>query len=439
MEQTKKIKVAMICHFSNSGVREHLPLGNRKLYTFIRKVLRMPGKRQGYGDLAPWDTYIIESVKQRDDIDLHVISAHAGLKKNKVSFEDGGVHYTFLKCEYATFLKKVISYDDLWRRLNPMTPYVKKAIDSIQPDLVLLVGAENAYYSSTILGLKDYPIYVLCQTVYNNPEFASHDSKNATTEMKILETQKYLGVYSDKHYNLLRKLNYRGFIFDFQWPCVMDFKPQPVSEKRYDFINFAMHLSITKGFHDSIKALAIVKESYPEVKLNLVDGGPDDVREELMQLIHQCDLENNVSFTPFFAEQNDLFQHLQQVRFAVLPCKVDHISGTQVQAMRFGLPVVCYKTTGTPELNKEKECVLIAEMDNVEELACKMLVLMSDSQKAEELRCNAKEYIEDMDKKSMRNMDRLVENFKAIIENYHTGAVIPKEQLFECQFETSKA
>lgn len=429
--EENKIKVAMICHFSNKEVREHLPLGDRKLYSFVRKLLHMPGKRLDYGDLAPWDTYIIESVKRRDDVDLHVISAHGGLKKNKVSFEDGGIHYTFLKCEYSTFLKKIIPNDELWRQLNPMTPYVQKAIDSIHPDIVLLVGAENSYYSSTILGITEYPIYVLCQSVYNNPEFVSRDSKNASTEMRIIETQKYLGVYSDKHYSLLRKLNYQGYVFGFQWPRVMNFKPQPVKEKRYDFINYAMHLSLDKGFHDCIKALAIVKESYPDVKLNLVDGGPDNVRKELMQMIHQYGLEDNISFTPFFAEQNDLFQHLQEVRFAVLPCKVDHISGTQVQAMRFGLPMVCYKTTGTPEFNKEKECVLIADKDNVEELASKMLVLMNDEQKANELRNNSYEYIQVMDEKSLKNMDKLVDNFRAIIDNFKTGKEIPQDQLLK--------
>lgn len=429
-ENSKKIKVAMICHFSNAEVRKHLPLGGRKLYSFLRKLLCMPGKGQGYGDLAPWDTYIIESVKKRDDVDLYVISAHGGLTRSEVSFEADTIHYIFLKPEYATFLKRVIPNDELWRRLNPMTPHVKKAVERIKPDLVLLVGAENAYYSSTVLGLKGYPIYVLCQTIYNNPEFSSLESKNATTEMKIIETQRYLGVYSDKHFKLLKQLKYQGYIFKFQWPRVLDFQPTPVSEKQYDFINFALHLSKDKGFHDSIRALAIVKQSYPGVRLNLVDGGPDNTREELMQLIEQNGLEDNVSFTPFFPIQNDLFQHLQNVRFAVLPSKVDHISGTQLQAMRFGLPVVCYMTSGTPELNKDKECVLIAEKGNVDELASKMLLLMDNRQKAEELRQNAYEYIQALDKKSLKNMDCLVDNFHAIINNYKFNIPVPTEQLY---------
>ena len=77
MEENKKMKVAMICHFSNAEVRSHLPLGNRKLYSFLRKLMRMPGKGQGYGDIAPWDTYIIESVKKRYNVScLHQMILH---------------------------------------------------------------------------------------------------------------------------------------------------------------------------------------------------------------------------------------------------------------------------------------------------------------------------------------------------------------------------
>ena len=169
--------------------------------------------------------------------------------------------------------------------------------------------------------------------------------------------------------------------------------------------------------------------------MNLVDGGNDVERAELKQLIKELDLENNVTFTPFFAERNDLFQHLQLVRFAVLPCKVDYISGTQIQSMQYGLPVVCYQTSGTPTLNKEKECVLIAEMNNVEDLAEKMMLLMDDEIKANELRTNSLEFSRKRIQESKEYMPCLVNNFKSIIANFNQGTPIPIEQLFESQIK----
>lgn len=436
MEEKKKIKVAMICHFSTAEVREHLPLSKRRIYKTARRVLGMPAKGSGYGDLARWDKFIINAVKERDDIDLYVISAHSGLKTPIVSYEQDGVHYSFVRCEIATLLKKLIPNDDLWRKINPMTPRIVRKIKSFKPDLVLLVGAENAYYSSVVLRIHDYPIYVLCQTVYNNPEFGALDKKNASTELEILKKEQYVGVYSEKHYHLLKKLGYNNYIFSFQWPLEGAHVDTKVCDnKQYDFINFALHMSRDKGFHDCIEALAIVKQKYPHVKLDLVDGGNDVVRAELKQMIKELNLENNVTFTPFFAEQKDLFQHLQSVRFAVLPCKVDHISGTQMQSMEYGLPVVCYKTTGTPTLNTEKECVLIAEMNNIEDLANKMLLLMDNPDLAEKLRQNAFSFSQKRAQDAKQNMARLVENFKAIIDNYKFGTPIPEEQLFESQMK----
>ena len=150
----------------------------------------------------------------------------------------------------------------------------------------------------------------------------------------------------------------------------------------------------------------------------------------LEKMAEQLGVKDNVIFTPFFEKKSDLFLHIQKSRFAVLPCKMDNTSGTMTQAMQLGLPLVVYKTTGTPSFNREKECALIAEHSNVEDLAAKMLVLMSDSEKAELLRKNAREFQEKRAAYNRGNGERLVANFHAIIKNYRNGTPIPKEQLF---------
>lgn len=435
MEENKKIKVAMICHFSNAEVREHLPLSKGRLFHFMRILLRLPMKRNGYSDLAPWDSTLIRDLKKRDDINLFVISAHSGLKKRKVCFNIDNVKYLFVRCNVATMLKHIIKSPNLWLRLNPMTPVIVNAVNSFDPDLVLLVGAENAYYSSSVLNINGYPIYVLCQTIYNDPAFKEsgyNDAINAAVERKIFEKVQYVGVFSDKHYNLLKELPYSKNIFRFRFSAeeTLEFEERPIADKPIDFINFALQMSSAKGFEDCVKALAIVKKRYPNIKLHLVDGGPDDYRSYLKGLISELGLEENVTFVPFFADRSDLFAHLQMVKFAVLPCKLDNLSGTQIQSMRYGLPVVCYKTTGTPSLNADKECVLIAEMKNIEDLASKMLFLLDNPEKAEELRCNSRQYIGKIDDATKDNIDCLVRNFHSIIENYKYNVSVPVEQLY---------
>lgn len=436
MGQNKKMRVVMICHFSNAEVREHLSLSKRSVYRIARRLLHLPGKREGYADIAPWDSNIIHCVEERDDIELYVLSAHGGLKRDKVSFDSKGIHYLFFRPELTNLLRSFIPSPSQWLRLNPMAKKIRLSVTEIHPDLVLLVGAENAYYSSSVIGIKDYPVYVLCQNVINNPEYVEADSLdkiNAYVEMEIIKSSQYMAVFSQKHYELLRKAGYSQYVFDFNWPVTKQpqYNPVPCEKKDYDFVNFALHMSEEKGFHDCVKALSIVKQHYPDVKLCLVDGGPETARHELNQLISSLNLKENVSFIPFFADRKDLFQFLQTVRFAVLPCKIDHISGTQIQSMQYGLPVVCYKTTGTPSLNTTKECVLIADLNNVNQLAEKMLLLLNNPVKAEELKRNAIENTKERYARSLGNMQRLVDNFKAIIDNYNFKTPIPQEQLFD--------
>lgn len=434
MQSVNKIRVAMVCHFSNAEVRSHLPLDEgRKLYVFLRKILGMSTKSKGYGDIASWDTSTIRFFREQNDIELHVISAHSGLKKRVVSYEDQGVHYSFVRCERATMLKRVIPNDALWRKLNPMVKDVHRLIGQVKPDMVLLMGAENAYYSSTVLGLDKYPVYTLCQTVYNNPEravYSKMDSKNASTEMEIIKEHRYFGVYCKKHFDLLKSIAPDRFIFKFGFPSTGKLLDPTPCEKQYDFVNFALGMSAKKGYPDAIEATALVKKKHPDVKLNLVGGGSMEAKAELQKMADDLGVHDNVIFTPFFEKKSDLFLHIQQSRFALLPCKMDNISGTMTQSMQLGLPLVVYKTTGTPAFNREKECALIAEHSNVEDLAAKMLVLMDHPEKAEMLAKNAREFQEKRAEYNKGNGERLMANFRAIIDNYRNGTPIPQEQLF---------
>ena len=421
-----KIKIVLVCHFSNASVRKNLPLDNRKLYNIVRKCLGMPTKGTKYSDIASWNTNFIDNFRERDDVELVVVSAHSGLKRNVVNFQQEGVNYYFIKCDWATLLKRIIKSPQLWHKLNPMRPIVRKIVRNERPDIVALMGAENAYISGTILGLeKEYPIIFKAQTIYNNPDRGKHgivDSKNAYVERLIFDAIPYASVTTKMHYKLYRQFNTTSY--NFPWSFATTFpKCNEKLTKEYDFVNFAASMIDAKGYADAIRALAIVKKSYQNVKLNLVGSATPEVMKRYQELVSENGLVKNVIFTPSFERQEDVFKHIRKSHFAVLPYKLDYIASTTYQAMHYELPVVCYQTEGTPTLNEEKECVLIADMNNVEMLAEKMCLLLSDADKRELLRKNAKELV---DKKNdgKRISDEIIAGFKAIVKHYNTGEEI---------------
>ena len=432
------MRVLLIAGFLDEEVRKQDIF--KKDSPFIHKLVRLfklPPRVGNLNDHAPWVRGIISFLETQEDIDLHVFGPQIRLKKHLTEFESRGVKYHFYTSEWTSLLRKLNRYK-LWKRLINADFYFKKVLSKVNPDLVVLSGAENPATSVSILYADKYPRFCLCQTIYNNPERAKYNAPNRLKqemEKDIFSKLHFFGVYSKMHYDLLREMKPDAIIFKYGYPSKGVLLEPSEVEKMYDFVNFALMHGSRKGTTDSIQALAIVKQKFPNVTLNIVGGCDESGRAKLENEVKELGLEENVIFTPFFEKKRDLLLHVQKSRFAVLPCKLDHTSGTMTQSMQLGLPLVVYKTTGTPTFNREKECVLIAEKGNVEELAQHMLTLMENPEKAKLLARNAREYQEKKVENNKVNGDRLVANFKAIIENYQHGTPIPQEQLFNPENE----
>ena len=428
------MKIALIAGFSNEEIRSHLRLKqNNKLFYWMIRLFHLPERVGKNKDHASWINNFIQYFEKRNDIEFHVLGPQIRLKNALEEFEINGIQYHFFRSEWSSFLRIIGKYR-IWKCLQRSGKYTRRILDKIKPDLVILSGAENPVTSVSILYAQNYPRLCLCQVVYNDPDRFkySHPKKlNIAVEQAIFSELKCFGVYCKKHYELLSDQTKDKYIFKFNYPPKGKLLEPTPCEKQYDFVNFAAAHSSAKGTQDSIKALAMVKKHYPNVTLNIVGGCSEELMSELEMLIDELDLKQNVVFTPFFEKREDLFLHVQKSRFAVLPCKLDNTSGTMTQSMLLGLPLIVYKTTGTPNFNAEKECALIAEMDDVEGLSTHMLTLMGDPEKAEKLRVNGRWYKENQVDIARKNWDRLVNSFQAIIDNFKQGTPIPEEGLFD--------
>lgn len=428
------MKILLIAGFSDSEVREHLSFRKEsKLFHKLIKLFHLPARVGNFSDHASWVRSMIMYFEKRNDIELHVAGPHIRLKKSIEDFELHGVKYHFFRSEFSAFARLVKNYK-LWKCIQRSGYFTQKILKQVNPDLVILSGAENPVTSVSILYAKQYPRLCLCQTVYNDPDmhrFSAGDPLKIAVEQAIFSEVKCIGVYCKKHYDLVKQqIANDQFVFKYNYPPRGKLLEPTEITKKYDFVNFAATHGKSKGSYDSIRALALVKKKYPEVTLNIVGGCSEKVKKELLELTYELGLESNVIFTPFFEDRNDLLLHIQQSRFAVLPSKVDNTSGTMSQAMSLGIPIVVYKTSGTPAFNKEKECALIADMDDIKGLAYHMMTLIENLEKAEMLKKNGRWYKENQMETNRKNWERMVNSFQPIIDNYKNGSPILTEGLF---------
>jgi len=416
-----RIKVVLINSFSNPQVREKLNLHSSGHYKCR--------------DFGGWNTDIINGLKDYNEIELHVITNHSGMKSSAQEFELDGVYYHFYNPDVLyslPFLSRTIFSQKLWN-YSRCRRIVKQFIKKIQPDIVNLIGAENVMRSLMALDIDNAPVIIHLQTVYANPariiNAGGIDKKRWNTELKVFHKTPYMACSGQLYYDLVKKYEPNAIVFPRTWPA-SQFPTIPDVSKTYDFVFFARYLNKNKGFDSAIEALGEMVDKYPGVKL-LAIGAKDENWLTYENRIKELGLQNNIEIHAPFAQYNDVLKYVKQARFSLLPITMDVISGTIIESMRMGLPVITCRTSGTPSLNKERETVLIAEIGDTHQLASYMEDLYEHPEKAELLRNNAFEYLKEEDEKNFHNIEYMVAQYKAVIDHYRYGTPIPQELLFK--------
>jgi len=87
-----------------------------------------------------------------------------------------------------------------------------------------------------------------------------------------------------------------------------------------------------------IKSLVRVKDNFPDVKCTIIGEGPE--KENLEKLSDQSGLKDDVSFTGFLEDYQDVIAHMKSSKVLVLPSVREGFGMVVLEANACGLPVV---------------------------------------------------------------------------------------------------
>jgi glycosyltransferase involved in cell wall biosynthesis len=107
-----------------------------------------------------------------------------------------------------------------------------------------------------------------------------------------------------------------------------------------------------KGLHLALKALAAVLESDPRIRLTVVGAGYDEPR--LKRLARTLKVEQNLSWIPW-VKREDLIEMYPRFDLFVFPSLHDSGGIAVLEALYFGLPVVCLDLGG-PAVSVNSTC-----------------------------------------------------------------------------------
>lgn len=354
------MKILWLCNFNNKKINQKLNLN-------------LPDK-------APWITMWIDKFANKNDIELHIVSPNKGISLVE-SFELDGINYHFFNYRIP-FIKRAwpLSLD---ARTNFILSrfIIKTIVNKISPDLIHLIGAENAYYSSAYFDLfKHFPILIGLQTfmsqVQQSSKYTYQVKRRIINEKKILSTANYIAVHTDYEEKEILKINPTTKVFRFIFELFSVPYIQNVV-KRYDFVFFGRN-DYNKGVFEAIKAISLIKRLKDDVSMIIIGSASKAVKREMQSMIEDLNLSKNITVLGNLLTRDEVHKNIQLARISILPSLHDISPATITESILLKIPVLSYSVGAIPEFNKIGKIVHLAEPGNTKQLTEMALSLLNN-------------------------------------------------------------
>jgi len=197
---------------------------------------------------------------------------------------------------------------------------------------------------------------------------------------------------------------YNGINFD-----ELDKIVNPASERDFSIVYYGRLVWI-KGILYLVRAMALLKDDFPNLSLNIIGKGP--LEGKIRHWVRRLGLKEKVHIRGYFPRAK-LIREIGKSSVVVLPSLYEvgpFISG--LEAMACKKPLVTFDFPFTREFILSMRNGVLAKAKDVEDLANKIRLVLSDTKLQGRLGQNAYEYV-----KSKHNWDLLVEKYLEIYDN----------------------
>lgn len=259
---------------------------------------------------------------------------------------------------------------------------IMELVEKLKPDVIHVHGTYLPY-SIIPLMAKKYPTVITLHGIVSVESKFSIKSKfllrNRIYELlekkAMKQASRLIAVSPSIHKYCLRTgIN----------PSKVDMIPNGITINDYELGNkdqihpsilFIGRLVKIKGVDILIKALPIIKISYPHIKLYIAGTGGQ--YDKINSLVKKMDLTQNVIFlgNVFGLEKRRL---IASTDILILPSRYEAFGIVLLEAMASSKPVIASNVGGIPYIVKNGETGILFEVENIKELAEKTIKLLGD-------------------------------------------------------------
>lgn len=307
-------------------------------------------------------TYLLEGLRQFEELDLHVVSAHKQVTE-AIQFQRDNVTFHFLPHPRLPF---ELAYPLLRRRVH-------QALHRIKPDLV---HAQSQHlYGATCLG-AGYPTVV---TVHSLPGAVPSFGPDWITRARLTQHERWTSrtflpnirhIVSTSEYIRQRLApRTRATFYPIDNPVADAFFELPSDQAVPGRVLFVGLLRQVKRPDLALEVLALARQEMPELHLQFVGVAMESKLEARMRdFVAQNALERNVEFLGHLPE-TQLRKAYQQMSILLLTSELETSPMVVEQAMAAGKPVVATAVGGVPFLVDDGRTGFLVEPNNPTQIA----------------------------------------------------------------------
>lgn len=163
----------------------------------------------------------------------------------------------------------------------------------------------------------------------------------------------------------------------------------PVLDREHmPVVGTAGPLEAAKGLDFFLRAARIVAHSRPDVQFLIAGAGPEESR--LRRMVGELKMTGQVTFVP---NVFDFTSSLEAMDVFCLPALKQGLGTIMLEAMARSKPVIATKAGGVDSVVREGETGLLVAPSDADDLAGRMLELLSDPVKARTIGCRGRDIV----------------------------------------------
>lgn len=305
---------------------------------------------------------------------------------------------------------------------------LKKVINDFKPDIIHVHGTEYSMAYSLVQMNINIPILLTIQGILTriSKEYYAGLSKkdliqtitikelikgkspftskwlflkNAKRERKILKKVKYVTGRTSWDRSTMLSINPELYYYRHNYNLRSEFYDKPlwsINKAEPYTIFCGASLYPLKGLHILIKALAIVKKQFPQVKLKIPGNtikdskiiNPNGYTKYILKMIKKLGLDDNVEFVGRLTASM-VIDKLQTSRIMIVTSAMEGASASICEAMMIGTPCICSYRGGMTALLHDGESGFYYDFDEYPVLADRIIKLFKDDELCNRFSINA--------------------------------------------------